>query len=383
MDPDCESAVGLGGPGVRSGFLRYACRAHLRHRSCMHHSADTYELSGKTAPGVNMEFSRKDEVVSVSMSRPHVVLLGAGASRACMPEEGLPLMADFIEVVGLRGLLEEAGIAFQGKSFEEVYSDLHCEPRLDPIRKTLETAVWKYFASLQLPTHPTVYDYLVLCLRGKDVIATFNWDPLLFQEYHRNLGVVSLPQMLFLHGNVAVGYCLQDKVLGTFSDTCRHCRQLLKPTRLLYPVKEKNYERDPILWAQWQKLRMHMSEAFMFTVFGYSAPQSDVAAIELLQQGWGSRHQRVMEQVEIVDLKPEDELRRVWSRFIHSHHYSVTADFFGSWVAQHPRRTGEAHMAQFVDMQCVDGNPAPQGVTMKGLHEWFVPLHRAEIEAAT
>ena len=36
-----------------------------------------------------------------------------------------------------------------------------------------------YFSSLALPEHPSIYDYLVLGLRPKDVIATFNWDPFL------------------------------------------------------------------------------------------------------------------------------------------------------------------------------------------------------------
>ncbi|MHA1748548.1 MAG: hypothetical protein ACTSXN_02865 [Promethearchaeota archaeon] len=33
---------------------------------------------------------------------------------------------------------------------------------------------------------PTIYDYLILSLRKKDVIATFNWDPLLVQAAWKN-----------------------------------------------------------------------------------------------------------------------------------------------------------------------------------------------------
>jgi len=67
----------------------------------------------------------------------------------------------------------------------------------------LDSAVRKYFGALELPDEPTFYDYLVLSLRPKDAIITFNWDPLLIQAYKRwrHLGRV-LPDLIFLHGNV-------------------------------------------------------------------------------------------------------------------------------------------------------------------------------------
>jgi hypothetical protein len=35
---------------------------------------------------------------------------------------------------------------------------------------------------LELPDHPTVYDHLLLSLRKKDAIFTFNWDPFLLMR---------------------------------------------------------------------------------------------------------------------------------------------------------------------------------------------------------
>jgi hypothetical protein len=133
-----------------------------------------------------------------------------------------------------------------------------------------------------------------------------------------------------------------------------------------------------MLSAQWKELRNDMTDAFMFTVFGYSAPRSDVGAINLLKEGWGSPEQRSMEETEIIDIKDEDELTKVWDSFIHSHHYSVSTDFFESVLARHPRRTGEMYMAQIVNGLCAEGNPVPKHASFSELQAWFQQLLDAE-----
>lgn len=57
----------------------------------------------------------EEEIEGVSMFRPHVVLLGAGASRAACPTGDangklLPLMADFVDVLGRNPLLMKFGV---------------------------------------------------------------------------------------------------------------------------------------------------------------------------------------------------------------------------------------------------------------------------------
>ena len=81
-----------------------------------------------------------------------------------------------------------------------------------------------YFESLRIPAQPTFYDYLVLSLREKDVIATFNWDPLLLQAYRRNSPIRRLPQLAFLHGNVGLGICTNDKRKGHLGKVCGQCK---------------------------------------------------------------------------------------------------------------------------------------------------------------
>ena len=68
----------------------------------------------------------------------------------------------------------------------------------------------------------------------------------------------------------------------------------------------------------------------------------------------------------------EAELRKKWGPFIHTHHYDVFDDFFNSWMAEHPRRTGEAYISQYWEAQLIAENPVPRDVaTLKELVEWF------------
>ena len=66
--------------------------------------------------------------------RPHVVLLGAGASRAAFPMgdaagRRLPVMTDLVDVVGLQHLVEEVGRDYTKESnFEAIYGRLALEP---------------------------------------------------------------------------------------------------------------------------------------------------------------------------------------------------------------------------------------------------------------
>ncbi len=57
--------------------------------------------------------TKSEEIGQVNVSRPHIVILGAGASRAtCLSGDAngkqLPVMEDLVEVVGLQDLLERA-----------------------------------------------------------------------------------------------------------------------------------------------------------------------------------------------------------------------------------------------------------------------------------
>ncbi len=147
--------------------------------------------------------------------RPHVVILGAGASRAACPEgdkngEKLPLMKDLAEVVGVKDMLRGWGIDC-GRNFEYIFSELYEKGEAGKI-KELQRRVESYFVGLELPDEPALYDLLVLSLGKNDIIVTFNWDPLLAMAMERNVqSGLAMPQEVYPHGNVRIGYCERDK----------------------------------------------------------------------------------------------------------------------------------------------------------------------------
>lgn len=126
-------------------------------------------------------------------------------------------MASLIETVGLSSILDEAGISpDRRKDFEALYSSISTDHRLQDLRRTIELKVKDYFDDIEIPRHVTIYDELLTTLRRKDLIASFNWDPLLLQAYYRNRGLRELPEIVFLHGNVGVGVCLEHRKNGFF-----------------------------------------------------------------------------------------------------------------------------------------------------------------------
>lgn len=327
--------------------------------------------------------SVEQEMEQVEVGKPHVVILGAGASYAAFPNgdkngRKLPLMNNLVQTLGLQDLISSTGLSFSSDNFEDIYSDLHRKPELTGIRADLEKAVYDYFSGMELPDEPTLYDHLVLSLRDKDVIASFNWDPFLAQAIRRNGSRFRLPTALFLHGNVGVGYCPDKHTKGNNGSRCSRCGKALIPTKLLYPVEEKNYHLDEFISHEWELIAHFLKHAFMLTIFGYGAPTSDVSAMELFTEAWGSVDDRVMEETEIVDIKDEDDLCETWSQFIHSHHYQVKHDFYKSWIANHPRRTGEAYFNQFYDSKFIDNNPLPNTASFNDLWAWYDRLQKHE-----
>lgn len=324
--------------------------------------------------------STEDEIKNASMVRPHVVILGAGASLAAF-EHGdkygkiLPLMNNLVEVVGLDSTLKKHKIPYtNGENFETIYSRIHQGNNYRDALCEIEDRIEYYFSNLVLTDEPTVYDYLVLSLRKKDLIATFNWDPFLYNTCFRNHQKADLPHVVYLHGNVAIGYCLNDKKCGCRGSICSVCEKTLSPSRLLYPIEQKNYTNDPFISLEWQALQSYLKKAYIVTVFGYNAPQSDIKAVELMQQAWGKWEERSLEQIEIIDIKEEDDIVKTWDSFIHTHHYDVHKNFFDSWIAKHPRRTCEAMWSQNMDVKFIDENPVPKGVDLNSLWEWYQPL---------
>lgn len=281
----------------------------------------------------------------------HVVVLGAGASIASTrlnPEKNgkrLPSMNDLPVVIPMADLIARIPESLRSENFETLYSNLYREEPDNPVLGLMNSRVYEYFSSLSLPDKPTIYDYMVMALRFKDTIVTFNWDPFLYQAWCRNRGHGSKPMIRFLHGNVAIGYDEEDLKPGPAGMYRKDNKHYMKPTPLLYPTGEKNYESDPFIKREWTRLKevLHDKSTWRVTIFGYSAPVSDTAAINLMQQAWGTPSQRNMEQFELIDVRPEEEIRKSWDSFIHTHHYDYCTNYFQSSMARCPRRTNESY----------------------------------------
>jgi hypothetical protein len=315
---------------------------------------------------------------------PHVVILGAGSSRAAFPDgdanrRRLPLLVDLPDCLDLRTALSSAGFP-PDANFESIYDELATSGRCPALKADIQSKVRSYFESLVLPEAPTLYDYLLLALRENDLIATFNWDPFLAQAFMRNRGVSKLPNVVFLHGNVETAVCIKDGVKGFRGNECEKCGQPLEPTTLLYPVRNKDYSTDPFIANEWSVLKHFLNEAYMATIFGYSAPTTDAAAVDLMVKTWGDNPTFELGQVSIVDIKPEAELEKTWKPFFCRSHYGIHEKLWTTWILRHPRRSGEALAMATLQNAPWPDNPFPQFKSLPELHTWIAPLVSEENE---
>ena len=336
------------------------------------------------------ELTKKQLIENVIPGAGHLVILGAGASRSISEKNAgdrngkkIPVMEEIVEELGLAKIFREAGYRGDLKNFEGAYSDI-CNRSMSREINKINFILADYFSQLKIPEDLTYYDYLLGGLRPRDLIATFNWDPLLSQAYSRLIKVGLgkwLPKILHLHGNVSIGYCKKDKTAGPLYSVCRICRKTYTPTPLLYPVKEKNYQDNEFIKAQWTTISQYMKFARVVTIYGYSAPKTDIEAKNLLLTGWGSWEKRQFEQFEII-IKPggdEQDARVAWDDFIHTHHYRIRHDFMDSYIAQTPRRTIESWWAQNFEAKFVENNSYPKLTSVSDLAEWLQPLIKAEV----
>lgn len=319
---------------------------------------------------------------------PHTVLLGAGASIAMtrlnkeLTGKELPSMDNLIEIVGLTELLDYHSIDHNGKNFEVLFSELKENPEHNKLTDEIEQIIYDYFASMDISYDVTIYDYLILSLNTNDVIATFNWDPFLSQAYARCSRLThQLPRIIHLHGNVGIGVCYKDSVMGyTHSIVgydnaiCGTCKQPFEATPLLYPIAEKDYSMNPVIKDEWRCLKEFMEHSYYVTVFGYSAPVSDAEAKNLLLEVWKKNGSQELAQVEIIDIKSSEELYETWQDFIVRDHYSTCNDIFKSYLFRYPRRSCGAFFSMVGMLDIKPENPFPEFSTLNELYEWVKPL---------
>lgn len=313
---------------------------------------------------------------------PHVVILGAGASKAAFLNGDangrlVPLMKELIDALELRPLLKKEGLLSLADDFELMYDTL-LTTRPDLAQK-IQKLVKDYFSCLKIPEEATIYDYLVLSLRKKDIIATFNWDPFLSQAYTRNSTVVHLPQIVFLHGNVEIAICPEHHIMNFPGNHCSKCDKLLTPTNLVYPVLHKDYF-DPFIKSQWEKLEIYLNHAYLLTIFGYSAPITDIEARELMLKAWAKNTTYELAEIEIINDKSKKDVLEKWRDFICREHYTINKTIFQSYLFNHPRRSCDAFAMATMQNDPWKRNPFPPNLSLHELQNWARVLWYEENE---
>lgn len=288
-------------------------------------------------------------------SRPHLVIVGAGATIDSIPNgdkngRKSSVMKGFIDKLGLGKILDQVNIKFCSDNLEDIYSSIAERKEYDDIREQLENEIFAYFSSLELPDTITKYDLLILSLTKKDCIASFNWDGLLIDAYRRMMKITDdLPSMVFLHGNVKAGYCENCARYGYYNFHCPICHETFIPSRLLYPIHNKNYNDNSFIKMQWDIFEDYLSRAAILTVYGYSAPKTDREAIEKLQNAFTriSKY-RYLDQIQIIE-RPgfkQSEISDAWEELsvkVHGH-LDITDSFFDTYLAEFPRRSVEGYV---------------------------------------
>lgn len=324
---------------------------------------------------------------------PHLVILGAGASVASFPKGDingrlLPLMSNLYDVVGLEDIVtnnfpNEKVLA--KKNIEEFFDKIYENKDKKKVSR-IEEAIKKYFSAMMICDEPTIYDKLILSLRKKDLIVSFNWDPLLLQAYLRIMKILSkyldnidvLPQILFLHGNVEVGVCIEHRRVGFKNGRCGKCGEIYQDSPLLFPISNKDYKSNPFIESQWYDFNAKLTQAFILTIFGYSAPVNDKAACDTIKKSWLENRLREFNEVEIVDIASESELINKWQDFFVREHYRIRSSFNDSLLSIFPRRSCDAFWGTHLQNEPWIENPIPRFNNIDKLIEWFIPLIHEE-----
>lgn len=142
--------------------------------------------------------------------------------------------------------------------------------------------------------------------------------------------------------------------------------------RLLYPIGTKNYASDPFIQNEWVQLRVALETAYLVTIFGYAAPESDCEAKSLMLDPWGASPPRELGEIDIVDVKPRSQLDATWASFAKGSHYSTSTDL--GWLYEHARRSCDHFALMTLQQRICRTNPLPKTDDLRALHAWVKTL---------
>jgi len=297
------------------------------------------------------------DMAKLMRNRPHLFILGAGATKATIPNgdkygRQSPVMENFMHEIGIVGLLDGVKLKTKSRNIEAIYSELASKPEYAGVVRKIEEGIVAHYRQMRIPDTPTLYDYLILSLRKKDCIATFNWDPLLIQAYNRvNKITKDLPEMLFLHSSVAVGICEDCCHYEPYRNIrCSICGKPLSSPKLLYPVKHKDYSQNIFIKDSWNAFSQYIKRACIVTIWGYSAPQSDREAKKMMLKAFSSYY-RPLDQIEVIDIADEDTIHKTWLPFAKdtNYHLNIRTSLMDTYIAEFPRRSIEGYVKRNIE----------------------------------
>lgn len=293
-----------------------------------------------------------DKLYESFLKRPHICILGAGATMAAIPNGDYygnksSVMNNFIGNLGLKDIIQKATLETTSNNFEDIYSEMDSRSDCIVLKQILENKILNYFRNLRIPNNPTIYDYIIASLRRKDYIFSFNWDPLIIQAYRRVSALTEdLPLLVFLHGNVGMKICSNcESIQSVENSHCCVCNSTdFDEPKILFPIKNKDYTTNPYLKKAWELFLEVITDCTYLTIFGYSAPKSDSKAVDAMQSAFNSKFRR-LDSIEIIDIDSPEVIREKWSPFINgtNEHYKITNSFWDSSFVEFPRRTIEGY----------------------------------------
>ena len=158
-----------------------------------------------------------------------------------------------------------------------------------------------------------------------------------------------LPAIIFLHGNVKVGYCADCDRFGHYRLSCPDCKSPFSRTKLLYPIRHKNYNNDAFISNQWKIFEDFLSHAAIVTIYGYSAPKTDAEAIEKLQNAFTRiATNRSLDEIQVIE-RPSfnhNDISDAWVNLSSNVHnrLRIFDSYFDTYLAEFPRRSVEGAM---------------------------------------
>ena len=105
--------------------------------------------------------SIQEEIETCFMQKPHVVILGAGASVAAIPNGDLngkriPVMKNLIDILKLDNLIKNVPSDIKNSNFESIYSYLIKNNYPADTINEIEEKVYDHFSQYRLPKTPTL-----------------------------------------------------------------------------------------------------------------------------------------------------------------------------------------------------------------------------------